>query len=122
MIVWPASALMTLNTTPAPGRTSGYSWARSPRPIFSVDMGVASPPSAVTCWSVAPLVNAANTIVLVGDQVAEPTAACVTVMASPPAVGTFLMAPPVQNPIHVPSGEKNGNAAPSVPGIGVAES
>lgn len=34
----------------------------------------------------------------------------------------FTLHSPAQNPIQAPSGEKKGNAAPSVPGIGVAES
>src|SRR5688572_6565873 len=38
----------------------------------------------------------------------------------PPAAGIFLILLSAQNPIHAPSGEKNGPMAPSVPGSSVA--
>jgi len=37
----------------------------------------------------------------------------------PPARGRFRSSPPAANPIHSPSGEKNGPEAPSVSGMGV---
>ncbi len=38
----------------------------------------------------------------------------------PPATGTLYNSAPTKKPTHWPSGEKNGEYAPSVPGIGVA--
>src|SRR5262245_994459 len=42
------------------------------------------------------------------------------VATAPPPSGTFLILSAVQNPIHAPSGEKNGETASSVPAIAVA--
>ena len=39
------------------------------------------------------------------------------VSAAPPLTETFFIFPPAKNPIHWPSGEKNGSMAPSVPGM-----
>src|SRR5262245_37501884 len=42
------------------------------------------------------------------------------VATAPPPSGTFLILSVVQNPIHAPSGEKNGASASSVPAIATA--
>ncbi|MBK9967894.1 MAG: hypothetical protein IPP07_24665 [Holophagales bacterium] len=41
-------------------------------------------------------------------------------MAGPPSTGTLRSAPSDQNPIHRPSGEKNGLSAPVVPATAAA--
>ena len=40
----------------------------------------------------------------------------------PPARATFLIALVAENPIQLPSGEKNGPSAPSVPAMALASS
>ena len=43
-----------------------------------------------------------------------------SVTAVPPVTEIFFNFPPAKKPIHWPSGEKKGLAAPSVPGMGLA--
>ncbi len=43
-----------------------------------------------------------------------------SVTVTPPFTETFFSLPPAKKPIHWPSGEKNGDTAPSVPAMGFA--
>src|SRR5207247_6483858 len=52
-------------------------------------------------------------------QVPTPGVASASVSTGPPATATFLSLPSAKNPIHCPSGEKNGVIASSVPAIGL---
>src|SRR5262245_4027623 len=58
-----------------------------------------------------------------GPQLAPTTVGTsASATGGPPAAGTLSTFPPATNPIHFPSFEKKGWAAPAVPGSGFAAS
>ena len=105
------------NTVRPSGRNSGH------RCSNSVGCGVvrtsAVPPAAGVRYRPPP----AKTMTSPGPQAApkkRPVGDLPTVPTSPPSNATRLISPPAadQNPTDLPSGEKKGWRAPSVPGIG----
>jgi tRNA A37 threonylcarbamoyladenosine synthetase subunit TsaC/SUA5/YrdC len=82
-------------------------------PAIAIGAGV--PPPDGTRNSPA---RVANTIVPSAPQLAPKLSVAATSqigVGCPPAVATFSILLPAQKPIHAPSGEKNGDAEPSVP-------
>src|ERR1041384_6558906 len=88
------------------------------------------PPTADTAWS-GPLLPPVENII-VSSSVHVPVAVRLPLLAdttngqiisgTPPATGTFLIAPSAKKPIQRLSGEKNGLRASAVPGKTVAAS
>ena len=84
--------------------------------------GAGTPPSSAT-RNRAPLIFGAKTITPSRFHVPpRGVAASHRVCAGPPARAIFLSLPCAKNPRFRPSGDQNGNVAPSVPGIGRASS
>src|SRR5262249_53105039 len=79
---------------------------------FAAAVGV--PPVADTRWIAAVLAPYRMTLSLFHVPPRPPGASHNTV-GTPPAIGTFISLPPAKNPMYLPSGDQNGNDAPSVP-------
>src|SRR2546423_7009660 len=100
-------------TASLPGRTCGQRWVTSPG--LRLVNGAGVPPAEETCDRSA-AGESARTIVPLSPQLApRRSVTSHKVTAAPPSTGIFLSLPPAANPIHWPSGEKNGELAPSVP-------
>src|SRR5262245_59388071 len=105
-----------------PGRTCGSLRAYSSSRRSTTCSGV--PPLAATRQSLGPT---PNTITSPSPQLApvmrgvpSPGTLAMVVYVVDPDMGTLRNSPASQYPIHAPSGEKNGESAPVVVGMGVA--
>ena len=119
-----APALPIVKSTAfACGSDSGHRCVRSPSSNSSVESRLGTPPAAAT--RARPLAGVgANTTSSSGPQLAPRVSGETShkVSGAPPRIGTLLSRSPATNPIHCPSGEKNGPLPPSVPAIGTASS
>ncbi len=108
----------TKSTALPPGRICGPVWATSPVPSFSNVVG--APPPAGT--RLRPLVDVPPTTTLPSAPQLPPAGAgrSASGTTAPPSTEILFNLLPVKNPIHWPSGEKNGALASSVPGNSVA--
>jgi hypothetical protein len=103
-------------TASPPGKNWGARWLRSPVANAVRDFGV--PPATETVDG-ATVLSRPKTIVSSGAQGAPRVLFTgQSVIAAPPAMGTFLSFPSAAKPIQTPSGDKKGGSAPSVPAMG----
>ena len=95
---------------------------RQPMVAFGgVVNGVGIPPAAATRRSPCPRSSTDEKTIVSSEpqDAATPRAgASHSVTGGPPRIDIFFNLPPAENPTHSPSGEKNGNVAPSEPRIG----
>src|SRR5687768_16283489 len=103
----------------SPGSRCGNTWRSAFDPSAVVTV-VDAPPCAETFEM--PVPDAKKIVPSPAHVAPHPTPdTSAIVSGGPPAAGTFLIVVlPSQNPIQLPSGEKNGPPAPSVPDNGFA--
>ena len=105
-----------------PGNNTGERNRRSPFPRSTATTILGAPPEAGT--DTIPSVGILTKKMLSSDpqlgKNSNPESQIVT--GSPPARAIFFTLCACQNPTHWPSGEKKGDLAPRVPGIGFASS
>ena len=113
----PAWEVEVNRTASLPGRTCGQRWPLSSGFNFVTGTGV--PPPEGTRERTPVLFSAAMILPSSPQLPPKPLGASDSVTAAPPSTAIFLSLPSAKNPIQSPAGEKNGNAAFSVPGSGV---